>query len=181
MGILTDRYNFTANDHNWYCNTRYHLKGLRYTITINGETIHDEKRVMTAEDMLVPQTIEISYAGELYKIIIAPISAYTYGLHLHHNDTIIYKHKNREFDELKKLKNAIQKSKDKGLYDERPFWKFITEALIIGGLIGVSYALLENALQDAGIMPQSADFGWLAVGLAVLTMALLPKKLRIIR
>jgi len=181
MGILVDRYKFKANDHNWYFKTRYHLKGLRYTLTINGQTIHDEKRVMTAEDMLVPQTIEISYAGEVYKIVTAPVSAFTYGLHLHHKDAIIYKHKNREFHELKTLDGFIQKSKDMGIYDERPFWKGLTEALIIGALIGTSSAWLENALQDAGVIPQSADYLWVAIGLSVFTILFLPKKLRIIR
>jgi len=112
MGILVDRYKFTANDQNWYFKTRYHLKGLRYTLTINGETVHDEKRVLSAEDMLVPQSVEISYGGELYKIITAPVSAYTYGLHLHHKGDIIYKHKNREFNDLKKL-NAFNQSAGK--------------------------------------------------------------------
>jgi len=181
MGILTDRYKFTANDQNWYFKTRYHLKGLRYTLIINGETVHDEKRVMSAEEMLEPQSVEVAHAGELYTIIIAPVSAYTYGLHVHHNDGIIFKHKNREFKELKKLNSAIQKSKDKGLYDDRPFWKVITEALIIGGFIGGSYALLENALQNAGIIPESADYGWLVIGMAAVAIAFLPKKLRIIR
>jgi len=65
--------------------------------------------------------------------------------------------------------------------DTRPFWKTITEALIIGGSVGAIYAILSNWLETIGYTSLGKLDVWPAIIIGMVIIFVWPAKLRFIK
>jgi hypothetical protein len=63
----------------------------------------------------------------------------------------------------------------------RPFWKIISEALIIGGIIGFVTAAVSNALERYNVIDLGDITMWVAIILAVSMIWFLPMKYRLFK
>lgn len=188
MGLIHDKFKFQLEGHQWRVDMRSRMKGYRYIVTINGQRIVDEPREQNGKQMLAENHIALTYHGKDYLIKLAPAHWWTYGLHIYRDDVCIYRHKDRDFKamprlekwvaSLDKIESKYDKTEPK---DKRPMWKQLSEGLIIGAFIGTIGSIGINALEDRGILSGELDGKWIVIPLAILVVATLPERLRLIR
>ena len=159
MGVLWSKYCFRLYDADWWVRVGSTTKGLSYKVKIEGQLVLDEKPDQTSEEIISPQTFNVTHNGRTYELKIGPVSAFDCTVHVYSDGKLIYRHKDRDFVTLHRTEKAFKKM-DKGIAwletfdtrDPRPFWKVILEVCLIGMAIGTAYALLSNNLEDR--------FGW---------------------
>ena len=188
MGIFSSRYRFHLNNSDWWVRVAVTSAGLSYKVKINGQLLLDERREQSSEEILTPQSLHVSHGQKDYRLEIGPVSAWGYGVHVYEENRLVHRYKNRDFVTLTRHEKVFGKFdkfdawlEKKDLKDTRPFWKTITEALIIGGSVGAIYALSANWIEAvAGISLDKFDI-WPAIIVALLIIFLLPPKLRLIK
>lgn len=188
MGLLSSTFRFDLDGRPWRAKLRTTSKGYRYSVWVDDMLRFDEKIEQTALEMLSPQTITVHFEGTAYRLIFAPISAFAYGLHVYINGDRVYSHKNREFVRLhrtEKLSHNVEKFVEwcdsPMAFVNRPFWKIISEALIIGGIIGFVTAAVSNALERYNVIDLGDITMWVAIILAVSVIWFLPMKYRLFK
>lgn len=188
MGIFSSKYRFNLNKASWWVRVAVTSAGLSYKIKVDGLTLLDERRDQTSQEILSPQSLYVEYDGQSYRLEIGPVSALGYGVHVYLQDRLIHKYKDRDFVRLRRHEKLFSKM-DKYFgwmgkliqEDTRPFWKTITEALIIGGSVGAIYAILSNWLETIGYTSLGKLDVWPAIIIGMVIIFVWPAKLRFIK
>jgi len=180
MGNLSSKYRFDLKDQAWCVSLRYRSGRYHYAITIDEQPFLDVQPEQTLVEMIDPVSFSFIHDDTRYRVKISPVSIFDYGVHVYANDAIIYRHKDREFKAMPRLRWCLEKMDANPNKDDRPFWKTLVECLIIGGVIGASTGLLRSFLGDS-VLPSGSSITPYVVFVSVLMIALWPKKWRFIR
>ena len=168
MGVLSSKYKFHLNRQDWCVHVRMRLfKSLvTYKITIDDQLVSDTQSGHTSVEMISPHEVEYTHDGQDYKALIAPVSHWGYGVHVHQDGHAVYKYKGKDFADLKTLK-TVSAQIDGLQSPSRPFWKHILEAAIIGAGVGVTYGLSMHLAKNAGWVSPDADFSNWVIAITV--------------
>jgi len=160
---------------------RYRLSGYRYSITVDGKTLFDQKRKQNTYEMITTQSFDIEHLGRPYRVIISPTSLWKFGIHIYQNKNLVYRYKDRDFKKLPRLEAFCKKVDSQTISDDRPFWKVFVEAIIVGFVFGILWAKIQNYLEAENIIKvETVSTGWVILA-AVLLITFWPSKLRFIR
>jgi hypothetical protein len=188
MGIFSSRYRFHLNESDWWIRLAVTSVGLSYKVKIDGQLLLDERREQTSQELLTPQLLHVTHDNKDYRLEIGPVSAFGYGVHVYDQNRLVHRYKNRDFVTLRRHEKLFSQM-DKyfgwmGKFiqeDTRPFWKTITEALIIGGSVGAIYAILSNWLETIGYTFLGRLDVWPAIIIGMVIIFMWPAKLRFIK
>ena len=180
MGLLSSHYVFHLNGNSWRVHVKMGLSKPKMTSTL---TIDDENIVSDSKSFDVvafkPQNILFDYNAASYRVEIGPVSLWDCGVHVYIDDTLIYRHKDKDFVEFKRLEKFTAKMDS--LADPRPIWKCLLEGAIVGAIIGLIGSVLIIYAKNLGWL--SADQNYLSWILwpAVVIAICLPARFRIIK